>query len=313
MHQTAHAHSHHRSEQSGRALRVVLVLNAGYMFVEFFGGLWTGSLALIADAGHMLTDVAALARGAVRTLVRQAAGRSTADFWISRAETLAALLNGITLLMISVYVIYEAWHRLREPAPVDGGAMLVIATVGLVVNLGSAWMLQGGESDDLNRRGVYWHMMADALGSVGAIAAGVVVLLTGWTLADPLASVLIVLLILWGTWHLLIDSVNVLMQGTPPRISLEEIERAMRDVPGIVDVHDLHVWTLGAGNDVMTGHVVLAPDTGPTRSHEILLYLRQTMHDRFAIEHTTIQLEYEDLKGNSELCRPVSDEQDSSV
>lgn len=307
MHQQSNARQSDRSERSGRALRVALVLNAGYMLVEFAGGLWAGSLALLADAGHMLTDVAALALA----LFALWFGRRPADprrtFGYLRAETLAALVNGITLLLISTYVVYEAWHRLREPPPVAGGAMLVIATVGLAVNLGSAWMLQGGESDDLNRRGVFWHMLADALGSVGAIAAGAIVLTTGWTVADPLASVLIVLLILWGTWHLLVESVHVLMQGTPARISLAEVEQAMRDVPGVVGVHDLHVWTLGAGSDVMTGHAVLAPDTDPAQSHEILVTLRNAMYNRFAITHTTIQLEYQDLKGDNQRCQPGHD------
>lgn len=305
MHQ--HAHTHDRSQSNATALRWALALNAGYMLVEFFGGIATGSLALIADAGHMLTDVAAIALALFALWFAQRAADARRTFGYLRAETLAALANGITLLLISAYVIYEAIERLAEPSPVAGGAMLGIATIGLAINLGSAWMLGGGEADDLNRRGVYWHMLADALGSVGAIAAGLIIMWTGWTLADPLASVLIVLLILWGTWHLLTDSVHVLMQGTPARISLDQVEQTIRDVPGVVDVHDLHVWTLGAGNDVMTGHAVLAPDTDPRRSHEILLYLRQTMHDRFGIEHTTIQLEFEDLKGDSELCRPGFD------
>jgi cobalt-zinc-cadmium efflux system protein len=149
-------------------------------------------------------------------------------------------------------------------------------------------------------------MLADALGSVGAIVAGLVILLTGWTIADPVASVLIVLLILWATWHLLIDSIHVLMQGTPARIALADIDKAMRDIPGVVDVHDLHVWTLGAGSDVMTGHAVLASETDPARSQEILLTLRNLMHDRFAIEHTTIQLEFADAQGGSVVCAPNS-------
>jgi cobalt-zinc-cadmium efflux system protein len=288
-------------------MRWVLVLNAGYMLVEFFGGLATGSLALVADAGHMLTDVAAIALAMFALSFARKPADAQRTFGYLRAETLAALINGITLLLISIYVIYEAYERLREPSAVAGGSMLVIATIGLAINLASAWLLQGGEPDDLNRRGVYWHMVADALGSVAAIVAGIIVVATGWSLADPLASVMIVLLILWGTWHLLTDSVHVLMQGTPARISLAEIEQAMRGVPGVADVHDLHVWTLGSGNDVMTGHAVLAPRTDPLRSHAILVSLREMMHDRFAIEHTTIQLEYEDLTGNNGQCASGSD------
>lgn len=306
MHQHSHHHASDRSLASGRVLRWVLALNAGYMLVEFFGGLATGSLALVADAGHMLTDVAAILLAMFALWFGRRPPDARRTFGYLRAETLAALINGITLLLISAYVLYEAYERLRQPAPVAGGAMLAIAAVGLLVNLGSAWLLMGGEADDLNRRGVFWHMVADALGSVAAIVAGVVVIFTDWTAADPIASVLIVLLILWGTWHLLTDSVHVLMQGTPGRISLTEVEQAMREVPGIVGVHDLHVWTLGAGNDVMTGHAVLAPATDPRRSHEILLLLRRTMHERFGIEHTTIQLEYEDLQGTNGQCAPGS-------
>ena len=304
MHQHSHSHHHDRSQASSKALRAALWLNAGYMLVEFVGGLMTGSLALVADAGHMLTDVAALALAIFALWFAQRPADPRRTFGYLRAETLAALANGITLLLISGYVIFEAYHRLNEPSPVEGGSMLVIATIGLFVNLGSAWMLAGGHDDDLNRRGVFLHMIADALGSVGAIGAGLVILLTGWTVADPVASVLIVLLILWGTWHLLTDSIHVLMQGTPARISLAEIEQAMRDIPGVVDVHDLHVWTLGAGSDVMTGHAVLESATDPARSQEILVTLRNLMHDRFAIEHSTIQLEFADARGDSVVCAP---------
>ena len=276
------------------------------MLVEFFGGLATGSLALVADAGHMLTDVAALALALFALWFAKRPADPRRTFGYLRAETLAALANGVTLLLISGYVMVEAYHRLNDPSPVAGGSMLVIATIGLFVNLGSAWIVAGGHADDLNRRGVYLHMLADALGSVGAIGAGLLILLTGWTVADPVASVLIVLLILWGTWHLLIDSIHVLMQGTPARISLAEIEKSMREIPGVVDVHDLHVWTLGAGSDVMTGHAVLESATDPGRSQEILLSLRNLMHDRFAIEHSTIQLEFADAQGDSVVCAPNS-------
>ncbi|MBL9124419.1 MAG: cation transporter [Planctomycetaceae bacterium] len=298
MHQHSHSHQHERSQASTQALRAALVLNAGYMLVEFVGGILTGSLALVADAGHMLTDVAALALGLFALWFAQRPADPRRTFGYLRAETLAALANGITLLLISGYVLYEAWHRLSDPSPVAGAAMLAIAIVGLLVNLLSAWMLAGGHDDDLNRRGVYLHMLADALGSVGAIGAGAVILLTGWNWADPLASVLIVLLILWGTWHLLSDSIHVLMQGAPARISLDQVAQSMRDIPGVLEVHDLHVWTLGAGNDVMTGHAVLAAETDLPRSQEILALLREMMHDRFGIEHATIQLEFANARGN---------------
>ena len=290
-----HEHLHHRANSDRTALWLALAANAVFTVVEVVGGVLTGSLALLADAGHMLTDVAALALALFALWFAQRPADPKRTFGYLRAETLAALVNAATLLLICGCISYEAYRRFGKPVPVASLPMLLIAVVGLIVNLGSALVLRHASEENLNIRGAFLHMVADTLGSVGAIAAAVVIWNTGWTRADPLASVLISMLILVGAWRLLSESVHVLMQGTPARINLEAIERSMRRVDGVIEVHDLHVWTVGVGADVMTGHVVLAGDVDQERSHAILIELSHCMREHFGIGHTTIQLEYQNL------------------
>lgn len=286
-----HSHGHHshgRAAAGRRRLTVVLALTALYMVAEAVGGWMTGSLALLADAGHMLADVIALtlALVAVWFASRPATPRKTFGYY--RLEILAALINGVTLVLISLLIIYEAYHRWSEPEPVKSGAMMVIAFGGLVINAVGAYLLHGHHEEDLNVRGAWLHVMGDALGSVGAIIAGALMFFYGWYQADPLFSFIISLLIVWSSWNLIRESTNVLLEGTPAHINLRAVEEAILETEGVEDVHDLHVWTITSGRDALSAHVIHLETASPP---ELLSELRNKLHQRFGVDHLTIQME----------------------
>lgn len=293
-HSHAHSHAPHgaTNERAGasRALRTVLILSAAYMVAEAVGGVLTNSLALLADAGHMLSDVASLGLTmfAVWIARRPASPRRTYGYY--RAEILAALLNGAALIAIAILISVEAYVRLREPPVVAGGTMMGIAVGGLVVNLIGLWVLHADKDKSLNIHGAWLHVFADALGSVGAIVAGLLVWWRGWNWADPIASVIISALVAWSSWSLVRQSVNVLMEGAPKGIDVDEVREAMAEVPGVSAVHDLHVWSITSGLEALSAHVIPLADV----SHADLLdALRATLSKRFGIGHVTIQLEHE--------------------
>jgi cobalt-zinc-cadmium efflux system protein len=288
---TMHAHGHDRTTAAARSrsvLVVTLVLTAGTMLVEFVGGLWTGSLALLADAGHMLTDATALGLALVATWLAARPPTPAKTYGYYRAEILAALANALLLFGVAGSILVEAWHRARSPAPVLAGPMAAVAALGLGVNLLAAWLLHRGARDSLTVRAAYLEVLSDALSSLAALVAAAVMLLTGWTGADPFASALIVLLILPRTWRLLRQAVNVLLEGTPAHLSLAEIEQAITHVAGVRRVHDLHVWTLTSGREAMSAHVVVED---VRESERLLGALHAVLHAKFGIDHTTIQLE----------------------
>src|SRR5262245_58937726 len=244
-HPHAHLGSHHHDHTRGasqRTLLIVLVLTFGYMLAEAIGGYLANSLALLSDAGHMLTDVAALTLSlfAVRFASRPATPRKTYGFY--RLEILAALANGVTLIVLSILICVEAYHRLAYPEPVRGWTLIWISTGGLAVNLISAWMLSHSHDENLNVRGALLHVLGDLLGSVAAIAAGVMIIWRGWIWADPVFSFVISLLIIYSSWRLVADAVNVLLEGAPSHINAAAVEEAMRSAPGVRAVHDLHIW-----------------------------------------------------------------------
>ncbi len=244
-----HDHTAHRAE-GRRRLIVVLALTSTYMVAEAIGGWWTGSLALLADAGHMLTDVAAigLALAAMWFSARPATPSKT--FGYHRLEILAALINGVALVIISLFIFYEAYERWSSPPVVNAQVLIAVAAGGLVVNLVCAWLLHGDhQHNDLNLRGAWLHVIGDALGSVGALVAGVLILYFDWYRADALFSVIIGLLIIYSAWHLIRASTNVLLEGTPAHINLTAVEEAILETRGVEDVHDLHVWTITSGRE----------------------------------------------------------------
>jgi len=251
----------------------------------------TNSLALLSDAGHMFSDIAALGLSlfAFRMSRRPATAKRTYGY--HRVEILAALINGLTLWLIVGIIFHEAYHRFLNPPEVQSLGMLVVATLGLGVNVAAGFILYGSDRESLNLRGAFLHVVGDALGSVGAIAAGIIMLVTGWYLADPLISIFIGLLILYSSWGLVKESIEILMQSVPKGIDIEEVQRAIEQVSGVTKVHDLHIWAVTSGVSTLSAHVVV---NGREDFHLVLNELEVILRERFNIEHTTIQLETED-------------------
>ena len=284
-------HDHHAgASRSRRALVGALALSSTVLVVELVGSLWTGSLALAADAGHMFADVGGLGLALFASWIAARPPTPAKTYGYQRAEILAALLNSLVMMALAAVILYEAYHRLSEPRAVPGGPLLVIGVLGLGANLASMWMLRRDAHASLNVRAAYLEVLGDALGSLGVLVAAVVLMTTGWTPIDSLVSVAIGLLIVARTWRLLSQVVNVLLEGTPPHLDVTEIEIAMRAVAGVRRVHDLHVWTLTSGREAMSAHVVV-DDTG--ESNRLLDELHRVLHARFGVDHTTIQLERE--------------------
>lgn len=281
-------HSHGRAAAGRHRLIMVLALTALYMVAEAVGGWLTGSLALLADAGHMLADVAALTLALVAVWFASRPATPSKTFGYYRLEILAALVNGVALVLISLLIIYEAYHRWIEPQPVKSGAMVLIAVGGLMVNGICAYLLHGHHEDDLNVRGAWLHVLGDALGSVGAIIAGALMLFYGWYAADPLFSAVISLLIVWSSWNLIRESTNVLLEGTPAHINLRAVEEAILKTEGVQDVHDLHIWTITSGREALSAHVIHLDTVSPP---ELLSELRNKLHTLFGVDHLTIQME----------------------
>lgn len=296
----AHDHSPHSHFPQGmsrvggaRSLRMALLITTVFMFAELGGGLWTNSLALLADAGHMLTDAAALGLSwfAVWFMRRPATPEKTYGYF--RVEILAALINGASLLMIAFFILMEAYERVILPEAVKSVEMLVIASLGLAANLTCARILHGSLEESLNIKGAFLHVAGDVLGSLGAIVASIVMIVWKAYWADPIVSVLVSGLILFSAWKLVKDSVLVLLEGTPSHINLAAMKEELCKIEGVDSVHDLHVWTLTSGVHAMTCHAVVS---GPDSRHEILERLSALSREHFNIHHTTIQIEEEDLR-----------------
>jgi cobalt-zinc-cadmium efflux system protein len=279
---------HTHGSRHKRRLLGALALTASVLAVELAVALWTGSLALLADAVHMFTDAGAilLSLGAIWVAERPATTTKTYGYY--RVEILATLVNGVALCVLALGILWHAWGRLWAPPEVPGLPMVLAATLGLAVNLGSMRLLHTGASESLNVRGAYLEVLGDALSSGAVLVAGAVIALTGWRAADPLAGAAIGLLILPRTGALLWQAVNVLLEGVPPHLDVTEIGLALAEAPGVLRVHDLHVWTLTSGREAMSAHVVV--DAGAA-SDRILQALHLLLHARFGIDHTTIQVE----------------------
>ena len=274
-----------------RRLRGALAITAIFLVAEVVGGIMSNSLALLADAGHMLTDVAALALSLFVAWFARQPGTPEKTFGYLRWEILAAFLNGATLLIISAWIAWEAVLRLRAPEPVAGGLMLAVACGGLAINLVSAWLLHPTSSDSLNVRGAYLHVLSDLLGSVGTVTAAVLMSFTGWTRADPIVSLVTVLLIVRGAWSLVRESVDVLLEASPAHIPLGAVRAQLEAIPGVESVHDLHVWTVTSGVVAMSAHAIVRE---PERQQHVLEHVHDAMR-LFGIEHVTIQLERREM------------------
>ena len=285
-HTHAHGHSHSHSHAGGSRTRMMWVLGliVLYMVAEAVGGWLTGSLALLADAGHMLSDAAALGLSVFAMSMARRPRTSRRTYGYRRLEILAALANGATLVAISILVLIEAVRRFSRPEVVDAPGMIGIAAGGLLVNLVALWILHEGRDESLNMRGAWLHVLTDALGSVQAIVAGVLIWRFGWQWADPVASVLVI----YSAWSLLREATGVLMEHAPAHIDVDEVQEAMAQVPGVLEVHDLHVWTITSGMESLSAHVVVEDHRFDC---DILSEIRAKLHDRFGIHHITVQIE----------------------
>ncbi len=286
----AHTHNHADAAQGNeRALRIALLLTSTFLVIEVIGGILTGSLALISDAAHMFTDAAALAIALAAIQVGKRAADRRRTFGYYRFEILAAAFNALLLFGVAAYILYEAWQRLKAPAQIESAGMLAVAVAGLVVNLVSMRMLTAGKDSSLNVKGAYLEVWSDLLGSVGVIAAALIIRFTGWGWVDSAIAVLIGLWVLPRTWILLKSSLNILLEGVPEELDLESIRRVLLAVPGVQSLHDLHVWALSSGKVSLTVHVVVAD--GMDAEATVLPPLRERLAREFGITHITVQAE----------------------
>ncbi len=281
--------SQDRARDASRSLRTALIITASVLVVELIGGILSNSLALLADAGHMFTDVGALSLSffAIWFATRPATPRKTYGFY--RVEILAALLNGVFLVLISMFIFYEAYQRLMTPPEVRGNLMLIVASGGLFANLASAYILFKNQSQSLNVRGAFIHVLSDAVGSIGAILASLAIIFFGWNWADSVISAIVAILILSSSWLLIRDAIDILLEGAPAHINLTTLKDQLVGADGVLSVHDLHVWTLTSGVVAMSCHVVVGEDEPPQSA--VLGRVREIVHERFQIDHTTIQVE----------------------
>lgn len=284
-----------RSEGKTRLI-AVLAITSIYLIIELAAGFYTGSLALLADAGHMLTDIASLLFAIVAFWFSSKPATVEKTYGYYRSEILASLINGIFLVGISGFILFEAFHRLSHPPQVMSVPMLVVGVIGLLVNLISIKLLQSMAEHSLNIKAAYLEVLGDLLATAGVILAGVIMLFTKWYMADPIISAVIGILILPRTWHLLSDCVNILMEGTPGHVDLGSLRRSMLNVAGVLDVHDIHVWTITSGLDAMSSHVTINKDSD---TDSVLSEVTHIVQEVFGIHHTTIQLEQTECKGPS--------------
>ena len=289
-HDHAHGPGHHHlgtGSDATHRLAWALGITIFVLIAEVVGGLMSNSLALLADAGHMLTDAGALGLSLFVSWFARQPSNSRKTYGYLRLEILAAFVNGASLLLISVWIAWEAVSRLRTPEPTEGGLMLVVAVVGLAANLVAARLLHPTDGDSLNVRGAYLHVLGDLLASVGTVAAALIIRGTGWAAADPIASIVTTLLIVRGAWSLTRESLDVLLEATPAHISCDEVRRVLAAIPGVDSVHDLHVWTVTSGVVAMSVHMVV-PDAG--RHHAVLEHAHE-LTAPFGIGHITVQIE----------------------
>ncbi len=288
----SHGHVTSAAGKNKKNLAIVFGLTAFYLIVEVIGGFWTGSLALLADAGHMLTDVAGVGLALLAIWFAEKPATPERTYGYYRVEILAALTNAVVLILISLYILYEAYQRFKNPPEVESAGMLGVAAIGLVINIIGMYILRSGSTESLNMKGAYFEVLSDALTSIGVIIAGIIMLTTGWYYADPIISAGIGLFILPRTWSLLKDAVGVLIEGTPSDVDLAKLRESLAKIEGVAGVHDLHVWSLTSGVNAMSVHAVLAE----TAEHDdVLARVHEHCTEEFKITHVTVQTERGDF------------------
>jgi cobalt-zinc-cadmium efflux system protein len=287
-----HTHSINSNHSGRKRLWLALWINLAFLLLEFIGGIISHSLALLADAGHMLTDVAALTLALIASKLMERPGTPERTFGYLRAEVLGAFVNSASLVLICGFIVFEAIRRFATATEINGPVMLAIAAAGLAANVGSALVLSRERKTSLNMQGAFLHMVADALGSIGVIIGGAIIWLFGWPLIDPIISIFIVLLILYSSWGLLKTTTNVLLEATPANLDFEEIKKALEDIEGVEEVHDLHIWTIASGIPSLSGHLKLKSGYNAPQHWQTCLEQASTMlKDIFHIGHTTLQIE----------------------
>ncbi|WP_430788588.1 cation diffusion facilitator family transporter [Virgibacillus flavescens] len=311
-----HSHDHGHDHTHGankKALFISFLITAGFMIVEAIGGFLTNSLALLSDAGHMLSDSVSLGVGVVAFILGERVASYSKTYGYKRFEILAALFNGVTLMLIALYILYEAYHRFQNPPEVASTGMLIIAIIGFLVNVTVAWILMRGDTEDnLNLRAAFLHVLGDLLGSVGAIIAALLIIFLDWGWADPLASVIVALLVLISGWKVTMESVHVLMEGTPKNVEIDDIIQTVESVPGILSLHDLHIWSITSGHNALSCHAVVDSDLSVEHCQKLLRTIEHELMHK-GIGHVTIQLENEDHPhDNSLMCQNDSEHESHS-
>ncbi len=297
VHEHGHDHGSHGLRRTGGSLNrlwLTFGINAAFLIIEFVGGIVANSLALIADAGHMLADVAALLVAIIVAKLALKLPTPRLTYGLLRAEVLGALVNGATLVVIVFFIFWNAWERIGAELVINSSLMLIIAILGLAANGVSAFILYGGHRENINVKGAYLHMLADMMGSFGAVTAGIIIVLTGWTPIDPIASVVIGCFILVGSWDLLSETIAILLESTPQDIDYHQIESAILSLEHVKSVHDLHIWTIASGIPSLSAHIRLDTTCCDSSHWSVCLREVQTMlREKFGIEHSTLQVEPE--------------------
>jgi len=287
-----HEHRHHKGAFStGRTrLAIALIIVLIVMLVELGGGLISGSLALIGDAGHMFVDALALGLSLSAMYFARRPATSTRTYGYHRAEIMAATINGAILVLMTLYIFYESYHRLLNPTTVNTSLMILIAIVGLAANIVGVLLLRGSRHDSLNIRAAFWHVLGDTVSSLGVIIAGIIIWITGWHVVDPIIAMMIGCIILWGAVRLVIESVDILLEAVPSHIILGDVIAVIKMVPGVEDVHDIHVWSLTSGIYALSAHIVIEDQT-VSQSGGLVKILNDDLSRRFDIRHSTLQIE----------------------
>ena len=299
MNNHVHPETNHHNDDSSRGLKIALIIVAVVMAIEIFGGILSRSLALLGDAGHMLVDALALALSLIALNLAKKPATTTRTYGFHRSEILAALANGVTLVLVAVYIFYEAYQRFRTPPTVRTTIMLAVAVTGLAANLVTMRLLHRARHSNLNVRAAFFHVLGDTLSSVGVIAGGVIITVTGWKIVDPIIAVMIGIIILWGAVGLVRESVDILLETVPKHISLEKVTEVIKGVKGVVELHDLHIWTITSGIYALSTHILIQ-DQMLSRAGEITTAINRELAQKFNITHTTFQLENEKCENCAE-------------
>ena len=288
--------THHEEERLdnviGRPLKITLCLVLIIMIAEIIGGVFSNSLALLSDAGHMLTDALALGLSLFAMNLARRPATSTKTFGYHRAEIMAALANGTVLILISIFIFYEAYRRFLEESAVKSPLMLIVAGIGLAANLTGLYLLRKGSRKSINIKAAFWHVIGDTMSSVGVIIAGVIIYFTGWYIADPILAVVIGFVILGGAVRIVKESVDILLESVPQHVEIEKVTAAVKSIPGVEDLHDIHIWTITSGIYALSAHVSITDQT-VSQSCDIVTKVNEILAENFNITHTTLQLECE--------------------